>query len=209
MVTSINGVQNRFGAGARARGAEPEFYRLGSALRRIYASGAIGMRVGRMKDQQEWAVMTLAQGKVTEQMEQDQRAVREILGLRQDLKELQMVFGSAPRGPDWIRVTEFCRGGLYTLLFTAQSPDVKAAVPWYGQIKPAKTAGIRTAVPLNLVVQIKAPVLGLYGGANQGIPVADVKEMESAPQGGRQDRRVRDLFGCAPCLSRGLPAQLP
>jgi hypothetical protein len=99
MVTSINGVQNRFGAGARARCAEPEFYRLGSALRRIQASAAIGMRVGRVKDQQEWAVMTLAQGKVTEQMEQDQRAVREILGLRQDLKELRIVFGSSPRGP--------------------------------------------------------------------------------------------------------------
>jgi carboxymethylenebutenolidase len=81
---------------------------------------------------------------------------------------------------DRIGVTGFCRGGLYTLLFAAQSPDVKAAVPWYGQIKPAKTAGIRTAGPLDLVAQINAPVLGLYGGADQGIPVADVKEMETA-----------------------------
>jgi carboxymethylenebutenolidase len=81
---------------------------------------------------------------------------------------------------DRIGVTGFCRGGLYTLLFAAQSPDVKAAVPWYGQIKPAKTAGIRTVGPLDLAAQIKAPVLGLYGGADQGIPVADVTEMESA-----------------------------
>jgi len=81
---------------------------------------------------------------------------------------------------DRIGVTGFCRGGLYTLLFAAQSPDVKAAVPWYGQIKPAKTAGIRTAGPLDLAAQIKAPVLGLYGGADQGIPVADVKEIEAA-----------------------------
>ena len=81
---------------------------------------------------------------------------------------------------DRIGVTGFCRGGLYTLLFAAQSPDVKAAVPWYGQIKPAKTAGIRTVGPLDLTAQIKAPVLGLYGEADQGIPVADVKEMETA-----------------------------
>jgi len=81
---------------------------------------------------------------------------------------------------DRIGVTGFCRGGLYTLLFAAQSSDVKAAVAWYGQIKPAKTAGIRTVGPLDLVAQFKAPVLGLYGGADQGIPVADVKEMESA-----------------------------
>jgi carboxymethylenebutenolidase len=81
---------------------------------------------------------------------------------------------------DRIGMTGFCRGGLYTLLFAAQSPDVKAAVPWYGQIKPAKSAGIRTLGPLDLAAQIKAPLLGLYGEADQGIPVADVKEMESA-----------------------------
>jgi carboxymethylenebutenolidase len=81
---------------------------------------------------------------------------------------------------DRIGVTGFCRGGFYTLLFAAQSPDVKAAVPWYGHIKVAKTAGIRTVGPLDLAAQIKAPLLGLYGGADQGIPVADVKEMEAA-----------------------------
>jgi carboxymethylenebutenolidase len=81
---------------------------------------------------------------------------------------------------DRIGVTGFCRGGLYTLLFAARSPDVKAAVVWYGQIKPPKTAGVRTAGPLDVATNIKAPVLGLYGEADQGIPVADVKELESA-----------------------------
>ena len=101
MVTSVNGVQNRFGAGARARGADPEFYQLSSALRRIQASGAIGMRVDRVKDQ-DLAVLTLAQEKVPEEIKQEQRVVRQILGLRQDLKEVRVVFGSAPRGDDEI-----------------------------------------------------------------------------------------------------------
>jgi carboxymethylenebutenolidase len=81
---------------------------------------------------------------------------------------------------DRIGVTGFCRGGLYTLLFAAHSADIKAAVAWYGQVKPAKTPGIRTEGPLDVVARVKAPVLGLYGEADQGIPVADVKELEAA-----------------------------
>jgi hypothetical protein len=101
MVTSVNGVQNRFGAGARGRGADPEFYRLIAALRRIQASGEFGMRVERQKDQ-EWAVMTLSHKKVTKEVEEDQRAVHEILGLRPGLGEFRVVFGSAPRTDDEI-----------------------------------------------------------------------------------------------------------
>jgi carboxymethylenebutenolidase len=81
---------------------------------------------------------------------------------------------------DRIGVTGFCRGGLYTLLFAAHNREVKAVVPWYGQLKPAKTPGVRTAGPIDMAAQISAPVLGLYGEADLGIPVADVKEMEAA-----------------------------
>ena len=82
--------------------------------------------------------------------------------------------------PDRIGVTGFCRGGLYVLLYAAHNPEVKAAVAWYGQIKPAKTPGIRDVGPLDVAAKITAPVLGLYGEADQGVPVADVKEMEAA-----------------------------
>lgn len=79
-----------------------------------------------------------------------------------------------------IGVTGFCRGGMYTLLFAAHSPEVKAAVAWYGQIRPAVTPGVRTVGPLDVAARIKAPVLGLYGAEDLGIPVADVKAMEAA-----------------------------
>ena len=102
----------------------------------------------------------------------------------QVMADLDAIVATAKKLPearaDRIGVTGFCRGGLYTFLFAAQNPDVKAAVPWYGQIKPAKTAGVRAAGPLDVAAQIQAPLLGLYGEADQGIPVADVKEMESA-----------------------------
>lgn len=81
---------------------------------------------------------------------------------------------------DRIGVTGFCRGGMYTLLFAAHSLEVRAGVSWYGQLRPAKTTGIRTAGPLDIAAKINCPVLGLYGGEDLGIPVSDVKEMEAA-----------------------------
>ncbi len=81
---------------------------------------------------------------------------------------------------DRLGVTGFCRGGLYTFLYAARNSEVKAAVAWYGQLKPAKTTSIRTVGPIDVAAQINAPVLGLYGEKDLGIPVADVREMESA-----------------------------
>jgi len=80
---------------------------------------------------------------------------------------------------DRIGVTGFCRGGMYTLLYAAHNRELKAAVAWYGQLRPDKTPGIRIAGPLDIALQINPPVLGLYGEADVGIPVADVKEMET------------------------------
>ena len=98
-----------------------------------------------------------------------------------DLDALMAYVKQHPAGQaDRIGVTGFCRGGMYTLLFAAHTHEVKAAVAWYGQLRPAKTPGVRTAGPLDIAAQIDAPILGLYGGADLGIPVADVKEMAAA-----------------------------
>jgi carboxymethylenebutenolidase len=102
----------------------------------------------------------------------------------QAMTDLDAVLAAAKQLPvartDRVGVTGFCRGGMYTLLYAAHNAEVKAAVPWYGPIKPQATPGIRTFGPLDVADKIHAAVLGLYGGADQGIPAADVKEMESA-----------------------------
>ncbi|MCK7515193.1 MAG: dienelactone hydrolase family protein [Desulfobacterales bacterium] len=99
--------------------------------------------------------------------------------------------------------------GLYTLLFAAQSPDVKAAVPWYGQIKPAKTAGIRTVGAAGSGGADQGARAGALRRSRPGHPGGRCQGDGGRPQGGRQDRRVRALPGCAARLPRGLPAQLP
>ena len=100
------------------------------------------------------------------------------------MEDLDALVAYARRHPagqgDRIGVTGFCRGGMYTLLFAAHNRELMAAAAWYGQIRPAKTPGVRSAGPLDLAEQIKIPVLGLFGEADLGIPAADVKEMEAA-----------------------------
>jgi carboxymethylenebutenolidase len=79
---------------------------------------------------------------------------------------------------DRLGVTGFCGGGALTLHFAAEYPGVTAAVPWYGHLKRtyADAPGVDA---FSLAPRIKVPVLGLYGEADTGIPVADVKAFEA------------------------------
>jgi carboxymethylenebutenolidase len=115
----------------------------------------------------------------------DMAAVRKVADVVPDAQvmgDLDAVVAHAKQQPaarpDRMGVTGFCRGGLYTLLYASHNRELKAAVSWYGQIRPAITPGVRTKGPLDVATKISCPILGLYGEADLGIPVADVREME-------------------------------
>jgi carboxymethylenebutenolidase len=74
-------------------------------------------------------------------------------------------------------ITGFCWGGRIVYLYAAHNPDVKAAVAWYGSVTPFAPG---TTAALDVASKIKAPVLGLYGGADEGIPGATVEQMFGA-----------------------------
>ena len=76
-------------------------------------------------------------------------------------------------------VTGFCWGGRITWLYAAHSPRVKAAVAWYGRLVTG-TDDLRPRNPIDVVGQLHAPVLGLYGGADQAIPNESVGRMREA-----------------------------
>jgi carboxymethylenebutenolidase len=116
----------------------------------------------------------------------DMAAVRNVVDAIPDVRimnDLDSIVSYAKQhkagNADRIGVTGFCRGGLYTLLCAAHNSDLKAAVAWYGQIRPQKKPGVRVDGPLDVAARINCPILGLYGGEDVGIPVADVREMES------------------------------
>jgi len=72
-------------------------------------------------------------------------------------------------------ITGFCWGGRIVLMYAAHNPHVRAAVPWYGPTAQSFFPGDKTA--LDVSPQIKAAVLGLYGGADGGIPADTVDKL--------------------------------
>jgi carboxymethylenebutenolidase len=75
-------------------------------------------------------------------------------------------------------ITGFCWGGRIVWMYAAHSPRLKAGVAWYGPVARAYSAGDKT--PLDVAAQIRAPVLGLYGAADGGIPNDTVEKMREA-----------------------------
>lgn len=95
-------------------------------------------------------------------------------------------------------ITGFCRGGRTVWLYAAHQPQLKAAVAWYGHLDGAPSANT-PRWPLDVAGELKAPVLGLYGGQDQGIPQADVEAMRAAiaKAGGKSVIRVYPNAGHA------------
>ena len=78
-----------------------------------------------------------------------------------------------------VAITGFCWGGRITWLYSQQSSKVKAGVAWYGRLVGASSA-ISPRHPLELAGAQQAPVLGLYGGQDSGIPLDTVNQMKAA-----------------------------
>jgi len=80
---------------------------------------------------------------------------------------------------DKLAVTGFCWGGRITWMYTAHNPKVKAGVAWYGPLV-GQPADLRPKNPVDVAPAIKGRVLGLYGGADGGIPNDTVDKMREA-----------------------------
>jgi carboxymethylenebutenolidase len=77
----------------------------------------------------------------------------------------------------------FCRGGRTVWEYAAHNKDIKAGVAFYGSlVDPPAQKSLWPKNPIELAPEMKAPVLGLYGEADQGIPVSQVDTLKGALQ---------------------------
>ncbi|MFT4192517.1 MAG: dienelactone hydrolase family protein [Comamonas sp.] len=81
--------------------------------------------------------------------------------------------------PRKLGITGFCWGGRQVWLYAAHNPAVKAGVAWYGRLQGNATPQTPRH-PIDVAGELKAPVLGLYGGADTGIPVTSINAFKDA-----------------------------
>lgn len=76
-------------------------------------------------------------------------------------------------------ITGFCWGGRITWLYAAHSELVAAGVAWYGRVT-GEASPLQPRHPVDVAAALNAPVLGLYGGEDTGIPMTEVAKMQAA-----------------------------
>jgi carboxymethylenebutenolidase len=126
-----------------------------------------------------------------------------------DFKELMPIVGSVPDAQvmadldatvAWAKstnkadakrlaVTGFCWGGRIVWLYAAHNPNLKAGVAWYGRLDGNRTE-LQPKYPLDIAGDVKAPVLGLYGGKDKGIPQTDIDKMRAALAAANSKSRI-------------------
>jgi carboxymethylenebutenolidase len=89
-----------------------------------------------------------------------------------------------------LAVTGFCWGGRITWLYSAHNPEVKAGVAWYGRLvgQPSATSPRH---PVDVAASLRVPVLGLYGEADQSIPLDTVEQMRAALSRGKSGSEIK------------------
>jgi len=111
----------------------------------------------------------------------------------------EQVIGDLDATVEWARqagadtsrlgITGYCWGGRIVWLYAAHQPKLKAGVAWYGRLAGPKN-GLQPRHPLDVAGELLAPVLGLYGGQDAGIPLDHVESLRSALRDARSASQV-------------------
>ncbi len=149
-VHSINGVHTRFGSGARARQADPEFYQLMEKMRYIQQSGDLGLRVRKTGDQT--ATVIVFSKKPNPEIEAARAEVRKLLGLDPKAEEFSVVYGSVAANDREIAI--LTRSMLEILLDLSSYIEVPAASATEQRTHPTAPPEIVNGKPVAPLIRI-------------------------------------------------------
>ncbi|MBW4619481.1 MAG: dienelactone hydrolase family protein [Cyanosarcina radialis HA8281-LM2] len=90
---------------------------------------------------------------------------------------------------DRLGITGFCWGGRIVWLYAANNPKLKAGVAWYGRLV-GESKPLTPKQPIDIAADLKVPVLGLYGGKDDGIPIDTVEQMREALKPGQSGSEI-------------------
>ena len=96
---------------------------------------------------------------------------------------------SAKGNIDKLGITGFCWGGRIVWLYAAYNSKVKAGVAWYGRLV-AESTPLTHSHPVDIASGLRVPILGLYGGKDDGIPVKTVEQMRKALEAGNSGSQI-------------------
>jgi len=92
-----------------------------------------------------------------------------------------------------LSITGFCWGGRIVWLYADHNPNLDAGAAWYGRVAPTPNSPVNTAqptTPIDHAKDLKAPVIGFYGGLDTGIPLDGVQRMQDELKKGRSKSEI-------------------
>jgi carboxymethylenebutenolidase len=122
----------------------------------------------------------------------DHRVLADACGLVGVLREHEAI------DPERIGSLGFCIGGAYSLMLTAETPDLSALVDYYGSVRYVKTSDQKPVSPLDRAKAIQAPLVAHFGTFDRLIPAADIEALETELK--RATKAIRTFH-----LQRGAP----
>lgn len=92
-----------------------------------------------------------------------------------------------------LSITGFCWGGRIVWLYAAHNPNLDAGAAWYGRVVPTANSPVNEAqpkTPIDYAKDLKAPVIGFYGGQDRGIPLDGVQRMQDELKKGKSGSEI-------------------
>jgi hypothetical protein len=149
-VHSVNGIQSRYGGGARMRDADPEFHTLIEKLRDIQQSGDIGLRV--RKTGEQTSTLVVFSKKPSPAIEAARAEVRSLLGLDPKSNEFNIVYGSVATNDKEIAI--LTRSMLEILIDLASYIEVPAASAMERRTFPTPAPEVVNGAPVAPLIRI-------------------------------------------------------